>query len=61
MLAAACAPTPTAGPAFLPSIPIGAVTGAGQGGCGAACSPPGRDVVRLGDIYDSLGKEQGSL
>lgn len=45
----------------LPSIPIGAVTGAAWGGCGAACSPPGRDMVRLGDICDSLGKEQGSL
>lgn len=45
----------------LPSIPIGAVTGAAQQGCGAACSPPERDMVRLGDVYDSLGKEQGSL
>lgn len=45
----------------LPSIPTGAVTEAVQGGCGAAWAPPGRDVVRLGDIYDSLGKEQGSL
>lgn len=35
--------------------------GVAQGGSGAARSPPRRDMVHLGDIYDSLGKEQGSL